>query len=45
MVRAHLESCNPGLEPSAQERHGPVGAGPETKKWSEGWNSSPMRKG
>ena len=36
----------PALEPSAQERHGPVGVGPEEgDKWSEGWSSSPMRKG
>ena len=30
----------PALEPSAQERHGPVGVGPE-----EGWNTSPVKKG
>jgi len=29
LVRPHLESCHPGLEALAQERHGPVGAGPE----------------
>jgi len=29
LVRPHLESCVQALEPPAQERHGPVGAGPE----------------
>jgi len=29
LVRPHLESCCPALEPPAQEGHGCVGAGPE----------------
>jgi len=29
LVRPHLGVLRPALEPSAQERHGPVGAGPE----------------
>jgi len=29
LVRPHLEYCHPALEPSAQEGHEPVGAGPE----------------
>jgi len=38
---------HPALEPTAQERHGPVGMGPEEgpKKLFEGWNTSSVRKG
>jgi len=36
----------PPLEPSAQERHGLVGEGPkEATKISEGWCTTPVRKG
>jgi len=35
----------PALEPSAQERHGPVGVGPEeATEMIRRWNTSPVRK-
>jgi len=43
---------HPALEPSAQERHGPVGAGPEEghedgglEEMRKGYEAFPMRKG
>jgi len=44
LVRAHLESCI-HLEPSAQERHGPVGAGPEKGHKDDLRAGSPLLRG
>lgn len=47
IVRPHPGVLCPTLGSPAWERYEPVGAGPrkQSQKQSEGWNTSPVRKG